>query len=72
MAQPQSQSQIKQLNVEVTQAVKDKLTQLERELKGYRATQPEIVAVLIKTASAKKFPMRALTRYRVEAERARR
>jgi hypothetical protein len=71
MTKPPSKPAIKQLNVEVTQAVKMRLKQLERDLRAYRATPPEIVAVLIKTANPKEFPATALDRYRREAEKAR-
>ena len=64
--------QIKQLNVEVTQSVKGRLKRLERDLVHHRASPPEIVAVLINTASAKKFSAKALEAYRKEAARARR
>lgn len=63
--------QIKQLNVEVTQSVKERLKQLERDLVRHRASPPEIVAVLIKTADPKKFSAKALETYRAEAARAR-
>lgn len=66
------QPRLPQLNVEVTEAVKRKLGQIEADLADEKASKHEIVAVLIQAASAAKVPPSALKRYRAEVREARR
>jgi len=62
MADP---TRMPQLNAEVTEGVKKKLAQLERQLAAERVRDREIVAVLIEQATAKTFSVDALKAYRL-------
>jgi hypothetical protein len=57
---------IGQITAESTQAVKDKLAQLEQELAADKARNYEIVGVLIKQATASRITTKALHAYRNE------
>jgi hypothetical protein len=54
------------ITVEATEAVREKLRQLEAELADEKARNYEIVGVLIERASAKNVSAAALKKYRTE------
>jgi hypothetical protein len=59
-------TRIKQITVESTEAVRQKLAQLEEDLVDDKARNYEIVGVLIKRAKASQISTAALHTYRTE------